>query len=71
MGIGCDATNPEAVAKIFKLKKSRNPKYDCFDEWERMMYNVLKIFLRWHEIMDLSENLPLLFWTTLETWLLI
>jgi hypothetical protein len=24
MGNGCDATNPEAVTKIFKLKKSRN-----------------------------------------------
>jgi L-threonylcarbamoyladenylate synthase len=32
-GIGCDATNVEAVAKIYKLKQCRNTKYDCINEW--------------------------------------
>jgi hypothetical protein len=29
--VGCDATNPEAVTKIFKLKRVET-KHDCFDE---------------------------------------
>jgi L-threonylcarbamoyladenylate synthase len=67
VGIGCDATNPEAVTKIFKLKKSKT-KHDCFDERERMMYNVFKDIpgcISWIYL----KTLPLLFWTTLETWL--
>jgi L-threonylcarbamoyladenylate synthase len=42
-GIGCDATNVEAVAKIYKLKQAcRNTKYDCIMNGEKMMYNVFK-----------------------------
>jgi hypothetical protein len=47
--------------------KKEKPKYDCFDERERMMYNVFKDIPEAWQIMDL-KTLPLLFWTTLETW---
>jgi L-threonylcarbamoyladenylate synthase len=46
-GIGCDATNAEAVAKIYKLKQEPKPKHDSLDEWRKMMYNVLKISQKW------------------------
>ncbi len=35
-GIGCDATNPDAVAKIYKLKqRAGNTKHDRFNEWRK------------------------------------
>jgi L-threonylcarbamoyladenylate synthase len=58
--MGCDATNSEAVAKIYKLKqRAESQSIDCFDEWRRMMYNVFKDIpeVAW-QIMDLSETRP-------------
>src|SRR5574343_51786 len=48
-GIGCDATNEEAVKKIYTLKQR--------EETERMMYNVFKEIpeVAW-QILDLSEK---------------
>ena len=57
-GIGCDATNPEAVAKIYKLKKkAETQSMICLMNGEKMMYNVFKEIpeVAW-QIMDLSEN---------------
>ena len=57
-GIGCDATNPEAVAKIYKLKKRiETQSMIVLMNGEKMMYNVFKDIpeVAW-QIMDLSEN---------------
>jgi L-threonylcarbamoyladenylate synthase len=57
-GIGCDATNPEAVAKIYKLKQRvETQSMICLMNGEKMMYNVFKEIpeVAW-QIMDLSEN---------------
>ena len=57
-GIGCDASNPEAVAKIYALKKREESKsMICLMNGEKMMYNVFKDIpaVAW-EIMDLSER---------------
>ncbi len=57
-GIGCDATNAEAVAKIFKLKqRAENQSMICLMNGEKMIYNVFKEIpeVAW-QIMDLSEN---------------
>ena len=57
-GIGCDATNPEAVAKIYKLKQREESKsMICLMSGEKMMYNVFKDIpaVAW-EILDLSEK---------------
>jgi L-threonylcarbamoyladenylate synthase len=57
-GIGCDATNPEAVAKIYKLKqRAESQSMICLMNGEKMMYNVFKEIpeVAW-QIMDLSEN---------------
>src|SRR3970040_45364 len=57
-GIGCDATNPEAVAKIYKLKKrAETQSMIVLMNGEKMMYNVFKEIpeVAW-QIMDLSEN---------------
>ena len=57
-GIGCDATNPEAVAKIFKLKKRvESQSMIVLMNGEQMMYNVFKDIpeVAW-QIMDLSEK---------------
>lgn len=57
-GIGCDATNIEAVAKIYALKKrAENTSMICLMNSEKMMYNVFKEIpeVAW-QIMDLSEN---------------
>ncbi|MFQ3174990.1 MAG: L-threonylcarbamoyladenylate synthase [Flavobacterium sp.] len=57
-GIGCDATNTEAVAKIYKLKqRSETQSMIVLTNGERMMYNVFKEVpeVAW-QIMDLSEN---------------
>ena len=57
-GIGCDATNPEAVAKIYKLKqRTETHSMIVLMNGEKMMYNVFKDIpeVAW-QIMDLSEN---------------
>jgi L-threonylcarbamoyladenylate synthase len=57
-GIGCDATNPEAVAKIYKLKqRAETQSMICLMNGEKMMYNVFKEIpeVAW-QILDLSEN---------------
>jgi len=57
-GIGCDATNPEAVAKIYKLKqRAETQSMICLMNGEKMMYNVFKDIpeVAW-QILDLSEK---------------
>lgn len=57
-GIGCDATNPDAVAKIYQLKKrAETQSMICLMNGEKMMYNVFKDIpeVAW-QILDLSEN---------------
>lgn len=57
-GIGCDATNPEAVSKIYKLKqRAETQSMICLMNGEKMMYNVFKDIpeVAW-QIIDLSEN---------------
>ena len=57
-GIGCDATNEEAVAKIFKLKqRAETQSMICLMNGEKMIYNVFKEIpeVAW-QIMDFSEN---------------
>ncbi|HLF52043.1 L-threonylcarbamoyladenylate synthase [Flavobacterium sp.] len=57
-GIGCDATNPEAVAKIYKLKqRAETQSMIVLMNGEKMMYNVFKDIpeTAW-QIMDLSEK---------------
>ena len=57
-GIGCDATNPEAVAKIYALKKrAETQSMICLMNGDKMLYNVFKEIpeVAW-QIMELSEN---------------
>lgn len=57
-GIGCDASNPEAVAKIYALKKRDESKsMIALMNGEKMMYNVFKQIpeVAW-QILDLSEK---------------
>lgn len=57
-GIGCDATNPEAIAKVYQLKKrTETQSMICLMNGEKMMYNVFKEIpeVAW-QILDLSEN---------------
>lgn len=57
-GIGCDATNSEAVAKIYKLKKRiETQSMICLMNGEKMMYTVFKDIpeVAW-QILDLSEK---------------
>ncbi|MFT5963781.1 MAG: L-threonylcarbamoyladenylate synthase [Flavobacterium sp.] len=57
-GIGCDATNAEAVAKIYKVKqRAEAQSMIVLMNGEKMMYNVFKEIpeVAW-QIMDLSEN---------------
>lgn len=57
-GIGCDATNAQAVAKIYALKKkTENQAMICLMNGEKMMYNVFKDIpeVAW-QILDLSEK---------------
>lgn len=57
-GIGCDATNAEAVAKIYKLKqRAETQSMIVLMNGEKMMYNVFKEIpeAAW-QIMDLSEK---------------
>jgi L-threonylcarbamoyladenylate synthase len=57
-GIGCDATNPEAVAKIYALKKREESKsMIVLMNSDRMLYNVFKeVPDVAFQIMDLSEK---------------
>lgn len=57
-GIGCDATNAAAVAKIYKLKqREETQSMIVLMNGEKMMYNVFKDIpeVAW-QIMDLSEK---------------
>lgn len=57
-GIGCDATNSEAVAKIYKLKqRAETQSMICLMNGEKMMYNVFKEIpeVAW-QIIDLSDK---------------
>ncbi|MEL1255508.1 L-threonylcarbamoyladenylate synthase [Flavobacterium sp. DGU38] len=57
-GIGCDATNPEAVSKIYKLKqRAETQSMIVLMNGEKMMYNVFKNIpeVAW-QILDLSEK---------------
>ena len=57
-GIGCDATHPDAVAKIYKLKQRvETQSMICLMNGEKMMYNVFAAIpeVAW-EILDLSEK---------------
>ena len=57
-GIGCDASNEEAVAKIYALKQREESKsMICLMNGEKMMYNVFKDIpeVAW-QILDLSEK---------------
>ena len=57
-GIGCDATNAEAVSKIYALKQREESKsMIVLMNGERMMYNVFKDIpeVAW-QIIDLSEK---------------
>lgn len=57
-GIGCDATNVEAVKKIYALKKREESKsMIVLMNGEKMMYTVFKEIpeVAW-QILDLSEN---------------
>ena len=56
-GIGCDATNPEAVANIYKLKKrAETQSMIVLMNGEKMIYNVFKDIpeVAW-QIMDFSD----------------
>ena len=56
-GIGCDATNPEAVAKIYKLKKrAETQSMIVLMNGDKMIYNVFKDIpeVAW-KIMDFSD----------------
>ncbi len=57
-GIGCDATNVDAVAKIYALKKrTETQSMICLMNGEKMMYNVFKDIpeVAW-QIIDLAEK---------------
>ena len=57
-GIGCDATNPDAVAKIFALKqRTETQSMIVLMNGEKMIYNIFKEIpeAAW-QIMDLSEK---------------
>ena len=57
-GIGCDATNPEAITKIYKLKQRvETQSMICLMNGEKMMYNVFKDIpeVAW-QLIDLSEK---------------
>ena len=57
-GIGCDATNPEAIAKIYALKQREDSKsMIVLMNGDKMMYNVFSAIpdLAW-DLWDLSEK---------------
>ncbi|WOD43919.1 L-threonylcarbamoyladenylate synthase [Hwangdonia lutea] len=57
-GIGCDATNPEAVKKVYKLKQREDSKaLICLVADDRMLKKyVKKISEAAHSIIDISEK---------------
>lgn len=57
-GIGCDATNPAAVSRIYKLKQRTESKsMICLVNGERMLYQIFdKIPETAWQIMELSEK---------------
>jgi L-threonylcarbamoyladenylate synthase len=61
-GIGCDASNPDAVAKIYKLKqRAETQSMICLMNGEKMIYNVFNEIpqVPW-QIMAFLENLTTL-----------
>lgn len=57
-GLGCDATNAEAVSKIYKLKqRAETQSMICLLNGDKMIYSLFKEIpeVAW-QIMDLSEN---------------
>jgi L-threonylcarbamoyladenylate synthase len=57
-GVGCDATNPEAIAKIYALKQREDSKsMIVLMNGDKMMYNVFSAIpdLAW-DLWDLSEK---------------
>lgn len=57
-GIGCDASNPKAVAKIYALKQRKESQsMICLVNGEKMIYSIFKDIpeVAW-QIMDLSEK---------------
>lgn len=57
-GLGCDATNAEAVSKIYELKqRTEIQSMICLLNGDKMIYNIFKEVpeVAW-QIMDLSEN---------------
>jgi L-threonylcarbamoyladenylate synthase len=57
-GIGCDATNHEAVSKIYKLKKrAETQSMICLMNGEKMMYQVFKEipYVAW-QILDIADK---------------
>ncbi len=57
-GIGCDATNTDAVAKIYQLKqRAETQSMICLMNGEKMMYNVFKDIpeVAW-QILDLCQK---------------
>lgn len=56
-GIGCDATNPEAIAKIFEIKKRDSHKsMIILVESEKRLQELVEVPEMAWEIMDLSEK---------------
>ncbi len=57
-GIGCDATNPEAVSKIYRLKqRAETQSMICLMNGEKMLYQVFKEIpeVAW-QILDLADK---------------
>ena len=56
-GIGCDATNEEAIEKIYKLKQRIETKSMLvLVENERMIQNIVEVSSLAWDLIDLSEN---------------
>lgn len=56
-GIGCDATNPEAIQKIFEIKKREPAKsFIILVESEKRLQDLVDVPEMAWEIMDLSEK---------------
>ena len=56
-GIGCDATNPEAINKIFEIKKREKSKsMIILVESEKRLQDLVEVTEMAWEIMDLSEK---------------
>lgn len=56
-GIGCDATNPEAIKKIYEIKKrEKNKALILLVESEKRLQELVEVPAMAWEIMDLSEK---------------